>query len=49
MCAHITHISKEDFLPAFQNAFCTTMTESNIKGGFQGLGLVLFDLDYVIS
>ena len=49
MCAHITHISKEDFLPAFQIAFHTTMTESNIKGGFRGSGLVPFDPEYVIS
>ena len=49
MCADITHISKEDFLPAFQIAFRTTMTKSNIKGGFRGLGLVPFDLEYVIS
>ena len=46
---HITYISKEDFLPTFQIAFCTTMTELNIKGGFQGLGLVPFNLEYIIS
>ena len=49
MCAHITYISKEDFLPAFQTAFRTAITESNIKGGFRGLGLVPFDPEYVIS
>jgi len=29
--------------------FCTTITESNIKRGFRGSGLVLFDPEYVIS
>ena len=45
----ITHISKEDFLPAFRKAFRTTFTESNIRGGFRGSGLVPYDPDYVIS
>jgi hypothetical protein len=49
MRAHITHISKEDFFPAFYNAFRTAMTESNIRGGFRGSGLVPYDPDYVIS
>ena len=45
----ITHISKEDFLPAFYTAFRTTFTESNIRGGFRGSGLVPYDPEYVIS
>ena len=45
----ITHILKEDFLPAFHTAFRTTFTESNIRGGFRGSGLVLYDPEYVIS
>ena len=45
----ITHISKEDFLPAFYTAFRTTFTESNIHGGFRGSGLVPYDPEYVIS
>src|SRR5213075_1277738 len=49
MHVHIMHISKEDFLPAFQTAFHTAIMESNIKGGFRGSGLVPFDPEYVIS
>jgi hypothetical protein len=49
MRAHITHISKEDFFPAFYTAFRTSMTESNIRGGFRGTGLVPYDPEYVIS
>jgi hypothetical protein len=49
MRASITYISKEDFFPAFFNAFCTAMTESNIRGGFRGSGLVPYDPDSVIS
>jgi hypothetical protein len=45
----ITHISKEDFLPAFCTAFRTTFTESNIRGGFRGSGLVPYNPEYVIS
>jgi hypothetical protein len=47
--ASITHVSKEDFFLAFFNAFRTAMTESNIRGGFRGSGLVPYDPDYVIS
>ncbi len=47
--AQITHISKDDFFPAFHAAFNTAMTESNIQGGFRGTGLLLFDLKRVIS
>lgn len=49
MRIHITHISKEDFLPAFYNAFRTAMTESNVQAGFRGSGLVPYDPEYVIS
>lgn len=49
MQAYITHISKEDFLPTFCNAFYATFTESNICGGFQGVGLVPYDLESIIS
>ena len=47
--AYITYISKEDFFPAFYNAFYMAITELNIRGGFRGLSLVLYDLDYMIS
>lgn len=49
MHAHITHISKEDFFPAFYAAFRTALTESNIRGGFRGTGLVPYDPQHVIS
>ena len=47
--AHITHITKEDFFPAFLAAFNATMTEKNILGGFRGAGLVPLDPEMVIS
>jgi hypothetical protein len=49
MRASVTHISKEDFFPAFYEAFRTAMTVSNIQGGFRGSGLVPYDPEYVIS
>jgi hypothetical protein len=45
----ITYISKTEFLPAFYAAFQATMTESNIKGGFRGAGLVPLNPENVIS
>jgi hypothetical protein len=47
--AYITHVSKEDFFPAFVIAFRTIITESNVRSGFRATGLVLYDLDYMIS
>ena len=47
--SRITHISKEAFIPAFVEAFKATMTKANIQGGFKGAGLVLYDLEVVIS
>ena len=49
MRAHITHITKDDFFPAFRNAFFAAMTESNVQGGFRGAGLVPFNPESVIS
>jgi hypothetical protein len=46
--AYITHISKEDFFPAFYIAHLESITKSNIKGGFRGAGLVLYNPDYII-
>jgi hypothetical protein len=45
----ITHISKTEFFAAFHTAFKATITESNIRGGFRGAGLVPFDPENVIS
>lgn len=47
--ARITYISKESFLPAFQEAFKAAMTQENVRGGFQGAGLVPYDPERVIS
>jgi hypothetical protein len=47
--AHINHITKVEFLIAFKAAYKASMTESNIKGGFRGAGLVPFDPQAVIS
>jgi hypothetical protein len=44
-----THISKEDFFPAFLAAFQQTMTVQNIQGGFRGAGLVPLDPESVIA
>jgi hypothetical protein len=44
-----THVTKEDFIPAFRVAFEESLTESNIKGGFRGAGLIPFDPERVIS
>ncbi|KAL2887303.1 hypothetical protein HOO65_050424 [Ceratocystis lukuohia] len=45
----ITHVSKADFFPAFYAAHQAAMTQSNIKGGFKGAGLVPLDGESVIS
>jgi hypothetical protein len=47
--AGTTHISKEDFFPAFLAAFQQTMTVQNIQGGFRGAGLVPLDPESVIA
>jgi hypothetical protein len=49
MRASITHITKEDFFPAFCMAFQAAITPENIQGGFRGAGLVPFDPEKVIS
>jgi hypothetical protein len=47
--AGTTHISKEDFFPAFLAAFQATMTVSNVQAGFRGAGLVPHDPESVIA
>ena len=49
MRAHITHIAKEDFLPAFYKAHNAAMAKSNVQAGFRATGLVPYNPDYVIS
>jgi hypothetical protein len=43
--ARISHIIKEDFLPAFCDAFKKSLTESNIRASFQRAGLVPLNPD----
>jgi hypothetical protein len=49
MRAHITHVSKVEFLRAFREAFFTSMTEKNIQRGFMGAGLVPHDPERALS
>jgi hypothetical protein len=49
MRAHITHITKLEFLCGFREAFRTTITPTNIKAGFLGAGLAPYDPARVIS
>jgi hypothetical protein len=47
--ANITHVTKDDFFPAFEAAFELAFTEQNIKGGFRGAGIVPWNPETVIS
>jgi hypothetical protein len=47
--SQVTHITKLDFLPAFQAAFQNSITEKNIKGGFRGTGIIPYDPESVLS
>jgi hypothetical protein len=47
--AGTTHISKEDFFPAFLAAFQQTMTIQNVQAGFRGAGLVPHNPESVIT
>jgi hypothetical protein len=49
MRQQITHITKEDFIPAFRAAFQASLTKSNIQGGFRGAGIIPFDPERVIA
>ncbi|KAM9874235.1 transposase, partial [Verticillium dahliae] len=49
MKAGTSHITEEDFFPAFLAAFQAAMTERNVQGGFRGAGLVPFNPKSVIS
>jgi hypothetical protein len=44
-----THITKEDFFPAFQVAFQESMTVQNVQGGFRGTGITPFDPQRVLD
>lgn len=47
--ARISHITKEDFLPAFFEALKNSMAESNVHAGFKKAGLNIFNGEVVIS
>lgn len=49
MRMHIIHITKEDFLDAFLEAFHASITENNIQAGFRATGFVPFDPELVVS
>jgi hypothetical protein len=49
MRMQITHITKDDFLAAFLEAFNASMTLKNIQAGFRATGLVPYDPKSVIS
>ena len=44
-----THITKEDFFPAFKVAFQQSMTAQNIQGGFRGTGITPFNPQRVLD
>ena len=41
--AYVTHITKLEFFIAFKSAHLKAITSDNIRGGFRGSGLVLYD------
>jgi len=47
--AYITHITKLEFFIAFKSAHLKVFTLDNIKGGFQGSGLVPYNPQAVLS
>ena len=46
--SRIHHINKDTFLPAFRAAFKKTFTAENVRAGFRGARLVLYDSDAVL-
>ena len=46
---HIFYITKQDFLAIFYTAFLASFTQSNIKAGFKGSRLYLFNPEAVLS
>ena len=46
---HINHITKVEFFLAFKAAYYAAITESNVKGGFRGAGLIPFNPKAVVS
>jgi len=46
---YINYVSKLEFLCGFREAFFASLMEKNICGGFVGAGLILYDLERVLS
>jgi hypothetical protein len=46
---HIFHVTKEDFLACFHQAFLASFTRSNIQAGFRGSSLCPFNPEAVLS
>jgi hypothetical protein len=46
--SRIYYINKETFLLAFKAAYKKTFTLENVRAGFRGAGLVLYDLEAVL-
>jgi hypothetical protein len=44
----VTHITKVEFFNAFKNAFFASLGEDNVRGGFRGASLVLFNPETVL-
>jgi hypothetical protein len=44
-----THITKEDFFPAFKAAFQEAIIPENIRGGFRGAGIIPFSPEKVLE
>jgi hypothetical protein len=49
MRTSLTRVSKENFIPAFKNAFFQVFGQKNIRSGFRGAGLVPHDPEQVIA
>jgi hypothetical protein len=49
MRTSLTRVFKEDFIPAFKDAFFQVFGQKNIRSGFRGAGLVSYDLEQVIA
>jgi hypothetical protein len=46
---HVFHITKEDFITTFHQAFLTSFTQANVQAGFRGSDLHPFDPEAVLS
>ena len=47
--AYINYITKVEFFLTFKATYFATITESNNKGGFRGIGLVPFEPEAIVS